>query len=465
MKPVAGYHIPGFAGEVISRRVGGSTILLPLLTGDDIARATDLVMEKGSKVLPAYSTDDLAAIFGRVAAYWQRPSEERESVVAAIADLTGLSRPVVERSITVEQGNSSTADILAAMDRDLGNHRCLDHFIEDPHLKGKTRAFGPPLVAAVLTANVPGLSYLPMVRAMMVKSPLAAKLSSGEPVFGPAWLKSLARLAPDLADCVALFCWQGGNPELEEPMFRKAPVVIVYGGPQSVPRIREQVGPHKKILEHGHKIGLAMVGREMLGDRDTARKLAAKLALDVAMFDQRACIAPQIAYAEKGGAVSTGDFAGMIRDALADLEKELPAGPVSLDTAATLAQERNSAAFAAAQRPGAAYFAAGTATVVHEEKPGFTGVLPTRFLRVFPVEDLAEAMPHLTPHGLYLQNIGVAVSKERLGSLAEQLGRAGASHITSIGLMHRPTMRWRHDGLATFSEMVRWTDIEMSRDD
>lgn len=462
---IQGFHLPGFKGRVVARKAGNTTILLPDLTPDDISRTVDTIMEKGAAILPKFSTDDLASIFGRVAEHWQQQSAEKDQVVAAISDVTGLSRPVVDRSITVEQGNSGAADILAAMDRELGNHQCLDHFVDDVKLRGKTRAWGPKLVAAVLTANVPGLSYLPMVRSLMVKSPLAAKLSSGEPIFGPAWIKSLARIEPELAQCIALFCWRGANPDFEEQLFKPAPLVILYGGPQTIPRLRERVGPYKKILEHGHKIGMALVGKEKLGNTAEAKKLAEKLAFDVAMFDQRACIAPQVAYVETGARVSPQDFAEMVSVALAGLEEELPAGPITLDTAATLAQERNLAAFDAASSPVKSVFAATTSTVVLEEKPGFEGVLPIRYLRMYPVSSLAEVIPLVGPHGPYLQNVGIAVDGERLEEFAEKLAAAGVSHITPIGLMHRPTMRWHHDGMAAFAEMVRWSDIEMLEHD
>jgi len=208
-----------------------------------------------------------------------------------------------------------------------------------------------------------------------------------------------------------------------------------------------------------------MVGKELLSSAESAQKLAEKLALDVAMFDQRACIAPQVMYVEKGGPIATNDFAEMVSRALEEIENELPTSSMTLDTAATLAQERNLATFDAAQTRGNNVFIAGRATVVQEEKPGFDGVLPTRYLRVYPVDSLSEVIALVAPHGHYLQNVGIAVDGVRLQTLAEDLAKAGVSHITSIGLMHRPTMRWRHDGMAAFAEMLRWTDIEMMEHD
>lgn len=456
-----GFHIPGFQGETYIRTIGSTQLLLPRLTADDITRATDHLLGKGREILKSYSTDDLAEIFGMAADFWQHKSGIKAEVITAISDLTGLSRLVICESISVEQGNSSTRDILAAMDRDLGSHQCLDTFCHDPHLNGKARAYGPRLTSAVLTANVPGLSYLPMVRALMVKSPLIAKLASNEPIFGPAWIKSVAAIEPPLAECIALCHWTGGNDTLQKAMFEPAEVVILYGGEQTCKKLRNVIGPHKKIIEHGHKIGLLLIGQEGLSNAGAAQDLATRIALDVAMFDQRACVAPQIVYVEKNGSISTLELTALIEDALINLEEDLPPSLMSVDTGASLAMERNVAFFEAAQHEGMELFARSTATLIHEKDADFNTVLPTRFLRVCPVDSLDDVMDILRPFKPYLQNVGIEVDPDRLADLAEQLGAMGVSRITRPGLMHRPSMRWKHDGLSTFSELVRWTDIEL----
>lgn len=455
-----GYHLPGYSGRLERIGIGPLELEVPILTPDDV-RAQIERLARGRETLSLYSVDQLAEIFGRAAAFWQKASEAKSRVASAISALTGLSVPVVEASITVEQCNSGAADIRAALDRELGDRRCLDGFVADTHLIGMTRAFGPELIAAILTSNVPGLAYLPLVRAMMVKSPLAAKLSSREPVFGPAWMQSVAAIEPPLAESVALFFWSGSAAALEDAMIEPSETLIIYGGVQSVSHFRDTWGARKHIVVHGHKISLAMVGREALADEHSAQRLAARLALDVVMFDQRACVSPQICYVETGGNVSTERFAELVGLELAALEHILPAASTNLDAAASLGMERNIAAFQAAQDDGMHVFAGPSHTVVHESIPSFTGVLPARFLRVCPVENLNTIIELTRGKGEFLQNVGLACSRERAVPLAERLARAGVSHITSPGSMHKPSMRWKHDGMACFADLVRYTDIEM----
>lgn len=460
--PLPCFHLPGYAGAVETTSVAGIDLLWARPTPDDVRRAVDRLLTRGAAVLRAYTVDDLARIFETAARTWLEPSPHRRRLVAAMAALTGLTPEVVAASLTVEQGNCLAADILAALDRDLGDRHVLDGFVRDPHLAAPTRARGPALVGAILSANVPGLSYLPVVRALMVKSPLAAKLSSREPLFGPAFLASVAAVAPDLAEAVAMFCWPGGrNDALEAAMLERAPVVMVYGGPETERHFRRTYGETRRIIAHGHRIGLAMVAREALSAPAAARDLAGRMALDVAMYGQQACISPQDLYVETGGTVDVAAFAAMVADALADLETRLPQGGLGLDLAAALAQERCLARFEAAADPRARVFVRGPATVVLHVEPGFASSLPARFLRVYPVADLDQVMPLLAPHGRYLQNVGLAAGRERRLGLAEQLAACGVARVCAVGAMHRPGMRWKHDGLGPYAEMVRWTDLEM----
>lgn len=460
--PLPCFHIPGYAGDVMVRTVAGQELLFPRLTPGDVREAVERVRTRGAEVLKAYRADDLARIFEQAARTWRAPSPRRRALAAAMAGLTGLGPEVVEASVAVEQGNCVAQDILAALDRDLGDRRALDGFVHDPRLGNMTRATGYPLVGAVLSSNVPGLSYLPIVRAFMVKTPLAAKLSSREPLFGPAWMETVAGVAPDLAECAALFCWQGGSaPGLEEAMLENAPAMMVYGGPETERHFRKAYGQTKRILVHGHKIGVAMAGREVLGSTAAARNLAGKLALDVAMYGQQACISPQVLYVERGGAVGTEAFAAMVADALAGLEASLPQGELGLDAAAALSQERRLLQFEAGGDPSVRVFIRGGATVVHHGGPGFDSSLPLRFLRVYPLDDLRQVAPLLAPHGRYLQNVGLAAGKDRTLELAEALAASGVSRISGLGAMHKPSMRWKHDGMGPYADMVRWTDMEM----
>lgn len=77
------------------------------------------------------------------------------------------------------------------------------------------------------------------------------------------------------------------------------------------------------------------------------------------------------------------------------------------------------------------------------------------------MNNLNEIIDILRPFCTYLQNVGIEASADRIADLAEKLGSIGVSRITRPGIMHRPSIRWKHDGISSFSELVRWTDIEL----
>ncbi len=262
---------------------------------------------------------------------------------------------------------------------------------------------------------------------------------------------------------MALCHFQGGNIPLEDAMFGPCETVMLYGGEETIHTLRKRIGGQKKIIEHGHKIGVLLVSKDSLADESMAKDLASRVAMDIAVFDQRACIAPQIAYVERGSTLSLSAFCHLLEEALLELETSLPPSIMSVDTGASLGMERNLARFKASQQEGYELFEKGPATIIIDPDPAFTSVLPTRFIKVCPVDSLDDVLPILAPFGSVLQNVGIETDEQTRYALAEQLGRLGASRITRPGLMHRPSMRWKHDGISSFSEMVRWLDMEMER--
>ena len=76
------------------------------------------------------------------------------------------------------------------------------------------------------------------------------------------------------------------------------------------------------------------------------------------------------------------------------------------------------------------------------------------------MESLHDVLPLLKPVGRYLQNVGIETDDQTHYKLTEALGKLGASRITRPGIMHKPSMRWKHDGISSFSELVRWVDME-----
>ncbi len=386
----------------------------------------------------------------------------RATAEEALPAITGYSRPMV-RLILDRMAPDWTA---AALDRllraELPDPRVLDRFRPHPDAAQTwVRAFGPALAFHVFSGNVPGVAVTAILRALLVKAAVLGKTASGEPLLAPLFARALAAVDPALGRTVALTYWPGGTEALEEVAFREADAVVVYGGEEVEREARRRMEVGARLVVHGPRYSLGLVGREALSEV-AAPAVARAVARAVAIFDQHGCVSPHLVYAERGAAVAPRAFARLIADALRTLEEELPRGPITGAEAALIHQERAAAEFRGhAGGAGEVLAGSGTSfTVAYEESPRFEPSCLNRFLRVKPLDELDDAAGHVRPFGRYLQTVGLAVDTGRAAALAEAFGRLGASRIAPFDAVPWPPPSWHHDGRGPLRELLRWTDME-----
>ena len=78
-----------------------------------------------------------------------------------------------------------------------------------------------------------------------------------------------------------------------------------YGGDATMAALRARIAKAVPLIAHGHGLGLAAIGARRAPRPAAARELAARLALDVAAYDQRGCLSPHAVLVESGGAVGS----------------------------------------------------------------------------------------------------------------------------------------------------------------
>jgi hypothetical protein len=195
-----------------------------------------------------------------------------------------------------------------------------------------------------------------------------------------------------------------------------------------------------------------------------AEEVARRIAVDVSVFNQHACIAPQ-AYLIEGDVDLVRRVARDVAGALAVYAAECPLGTLDEADAAALQLRRASAAYQAATRPGCDLLRGDGLdwTVIVD-----TTLLPlagggNRVLRIVPCHDLRDAVAQLRPLGRHLQNVGIGALGPALLTTASALARLGACRVSEPGRMAEPSMIWRHDGEPCLAQLVRWCDIEHHR--
>ncbi|HVF61113.1 MAG TPA: acyl-CoA reductase [Thermoanaerobaculia bacterium] len=311
-------------------------------------------------------------------------------------------------------------------------------FAEAERRRSGARGGGPVLV--VLASNLPGLAVQPLLALLALRRPVLLKSPSAEPLFAPAFVAALATREPALAGAVAAATWPGGDRALEAPVLAGVERVIAYGERESLEDL-ERRAPGK-IVGYGPKTSLAVIAREAV-----TAETAARLAEDVALFDQRGCLSVAAVYTD-------GDAAALARHlaaALAALAERWPPGPPTLAELATVQQLRSEVELRGANSLQVGRNTAA-GTVIVDDAPAFRSSPGLRTVRVHRTADLA-ALPHLlSPWRGRLQ--GAALAGDAAWALAASLEELGISRCAAPGELQSPDALWHNGGVHPLEVLV-----------
>ncbi len=460
---------------------GDVQVEVPVLTPAFLSELLDRLEMARDHTLASRPVAEILKSIDRTIARWQDPAEPcRRLAEAALPAVTGFSPPMVAHALTVMLAPYRRAALWAVLDDELGDARVLDAFRPDRSHRGSasggrlSRASGPRLTAHIFSGNIPALPAHSLIYALLVKSASLGKSASTEPVFPALFVQTLAETDPDLADCLAIVWWKGGEQALEQIACGRADAVVAYGDDASLASLRALTPATTAFIGYGHKVSLALISLQDAGQDVDA--LAVRLANDVACFDQQGCLSPHAVYVEETGAATAEEFAARLAEALTKVETHLPSGRRGAGVASAVRQVRGAAEFEAIEAladdgPGSGR--SGTLgrrvfqsphglhwTVLYEADPAFVPSPLGRTVRVKLVKQLANAIEHLRPWRSALQAVGIAVKAERLGPLAEALAALGVARICPLGQMQSPRLAWHGEVGLRLLDLVRWTDLE-----
>jgi hypothetical protein len=448
---------PGHPMETFT--AGGLTCRFPTPTPVLLERTIARLREARAGLVRR-RVDDIIDAVDAAAARLADPSDPiRQEADEHVTRVTGYS-PEMTALVLDRMTADWRGDALRGLVKtELGQPEVLDRFIvAGPHRR--VRAYGADLAFHVFAGNVPGVAVTSMVRTLLAKAPILAKLASGEPVLPVLFGQALAAVAPDLARCLAVTYWPGGTAPAEEVALREADLVVVYGGEAAAASVRGRARPDQRLVVHGPRFSAGIVTAPAL-EGDLA-PLAADVARAVACFDQHGCVSPHAVWVEDPRDERGDRFADALADALAAAERELPRGRIDAGEASRIHQERGVAEMRGyAGRPVRVLAGEGTSwTVVVDREPTFRPSCLNRFIHVHVVPDLHEAVRSLARHGAYLQSVAVAGPPAVRHQLADALARIGATRVTTFARMPWPPPVWHHDGNGPLLELLRWVDLE-----
>lgn len=430
---------------------------VPALDDTQLAAVAAHVRRGAREQLQSLRVDEIIEVVAEATARLLDPQDPlRRQADELLPVVTGLDAEMVRLALTGYLHAFRAPQLHRFVAEDFANPKVLDCF--QPATKGgAVRAVGPSLLVHSWAGNVPGLPMWSFVAGLLVKAGNVGKLASGEPVFASLLAQALVQVRPAWRDAFAVLWWKGGDPAAQG-LYREAEVVLGYGGNASLRELREHVPVTTRFLAYGHKVGVALVGREAL-DRQRGPAAARLAAHDVVRYEQQGCYSPHTVYVEQGGAVSPREFAQHLAAELAAQARRHPRRTLDLDESAAIAGWRQ-----AIEWQGRAELLA------HDEGhwavafvDGAQPLAPTpgqRCVVVSAVASLDAVPPLLAPHATVLQTAALGTDTDRLFTLAASLGAVGVTRVCALGAMTQPEAGWHHDGRFTLADLVRMVEVE-----
>jgi hypothetical protein len=465
----------------------GLEIEAPLMDAD-AAGALLAHLRAARSALLELPAREVAAVLGEVGARFLDPADELRRDALELLPASGHISSAMARSVLDGMAADwRTPELLALLDTELGGGAVLDGLVSESALAGslrgrarrRTRALGAPLTVHVCAGTVPGVSVTSLIRALLVKSAVLLKPGRGDEVLPVLFCRALAEASPRLAGAAAVVYWKGGGGDAIERMaLSEADLLVVYGGEESIARVRAAARATTPVVAYPHRLGIAVIAGAALdasgrgtspatgsgdrgrGHRSSLESTAAAAARAVALFDQRGCVSPHLFFV-LGEETHATRFAAAAAEALEGIERELPAGPLAEGEAARLQQLRGTAEMERAVRGGRVWSGGASPWTVVLGAGAELEAWPGRVTRVVPVRSVEEVLRIVGPFRRHLQTVGVAgLDPDALHRLAEGLARLGAARVAPLEAAPWPPPWWHHDGLGPLRALVRWTDVE-----
>lgn len=465
----------------------GAPFRSPRLTSGQAAKVAEMVRGAALQARSERRVEEVVRAIAAAAERLADPASAEGSEAVALLDAE-LGWPAELSSETLGgMADGWTEEALRRLiESELGDLRYLDGFQPEPPggadragdgaNRGRwRRAGGPPLLFQVHAGNVPGVAITGVIRGLLARSGVLAKLPEDEPGLLVLFARAVARQDPLLGRSMAATWWPGSTdtPAWGE-WVKRAGKVVVYGGEEAVSAVRSRVTGGVEVLAYGPRVGVAVVFAEgpAFGESDAATRSAApgedarRLARDVCAYEQQGCVSPRLVYVV-GGPVRP--FAARLERALAEEVARIPR-PRARPVDAVAIRSMRAAAELRGYAEGGEEAAGGVLgapedlswTVVWSERPSMSGEALPRVVHVYPARDVSELLEILSPLEGRIQAVGYAGGEgsAELAALAEGAAKLGVSRLTPVGRMAWPPVDWRHDGRHQLLPLLRWTDWE-----
>lgn len=281
-------------------------IEFPVFDKDDVLKAAEaLNLRKYSA--HDRSIEDTIDIIDQVGQLWFNHNYDlRKETLDVIPMITGQSRNLceIELDAVLQLWQRKTAELM--LSEELGGKSFLDSWVPKNQMRMHAQPQG--LVVHNLAGNTFNIGLLSLYFGIITKNVNLVKLPHEEPYFAVKLAESIAEVDRKIAKEMAVLYWSGSRSDIFDSLFSSGYVncVLAWGGLQSIEDIRRRSYHFGiKVVDQGPKVSFSIVSEEVLKDPSVMRELAQKVAMDVAFWNQRACLSPRVIYIQEKSSKSS----------------------------------------------------------------------------------------------------------------------------------------------------------------
>lgn len=400
--------------------------------------------------LSSYSQEKIYALLGRLSEIWKDLDHPRvRQLRETLPSETGFSIEMVDLGLK-ELAWMLDPNVLR---QKVKTELSLNHYNPDTRTTLCIEPLGT--VLHVLSGNVFLVGVGSFLEGVLTKNVTILKMSSGETRFLPAFLESLLEADTDgvVSRSIAVINYRSNEKEVINTLKSHVDGIVVWGGEEAVRAYREGLPARTRLIVFGPKLSIGVVTKSGAAEV-TLDSVAARLADELAIWDQNACTAPQVCFVESEDLAR--HLAPLLGDALQKKSKTLPPGPVAPDTAVEIQKLRG--LFEMFEARGEALSITSRANVdwsVFMDRNREIDPSPLhRTIRVIPFSHIEELQVACAPIRGYLQTVGMVASLSERQSYSAILANEGAVRIVDLGQMSGGEIDDPHDGAYDLPQLV-----------
>lgn len=320
------------------------------------------------------------------------------------------------------------------------------------------RAFGARAVH-IVAGNSPGVCAISMMRNFITRSDAIVKTPSNDPLTASAVARTMIDMAPDhpMTRHLSVAYWKGGDSLIEDELYRPQHIekLVAWGGLASVQHVVKYIQPGIDLITLDPKLSSTIIGAEAFANDAAMAEAASRLALDIGVFNQEACLNARVVYIQSGtdaaGIARAQRFGQLVFDAIQDLPSGLSTPAVRLNP--ELKDEIDGLRYAGDAFSLIGGDHRGGVIVSNLAEPvDFAPLLANRVANLVPIDELDTAIRAVNA---YTQTIGV-YPNALLPQLRDRLAFHGAQRLVTLGYATRRVVAGPSDGVEPARRMCKW---------